>query len=81
MIMVDIYFPAVDEVFNVEIDENSLVSEIMEEVSSMMCRKYKTENDINKDFILCSMDRREILKGNNAISFYKIRNGSRLLLV
>ena len=81
MIMVDIYIPALDEIFNVELQDECLVKEVVEEISGMMCKKYKTSYKSANGYVLCSMDTRQILQNNKKLSFYEIKNGSRLLLV
>lgn len=80
MIMVDIYFPVVDCVYDFRLDEHSQVNALIREISEMMCKKYKSV--FNKEtYLLCSLDGNEILDGNTALWEYGLKNGSRLMMV
>lgn len=82
MIMVDIYFPAVDTVYNLKVDENSKIHGLVKEISEMMCKKYKSNFEVaGEPYMLCSLDDKQILSGQAALSDYQVRNGSRLMMV
>lgn len=82
MIMVDIYFPVVDSVYNFKLDEHSKISSLVQEVSEMMCKKYKSAFDRTKEsYLLCLPEQNKILDGEATLSSYGVRNGSRLLIV
>ena len=49
MILVDIYIPSLDETFDFRIDETAKITNVVQEISEMMCKKYKTK--INSHFI------------------------------
>lgn len=80
MIMVDIYFPVVDCVYDFRLDEHSKVNALIREISEMMCKKYKSVFD-KETYMLCSLDGNEILDGNMALWEYGLKNGSRLMMV
>lgn len=80
--MVDIYFPAVDLVYNFRLDEHSRIDAIVKEVSEMMCKKYKSSFDLGKgSYMLCSMDKGIILEENMTLAEYNVKNGSRFMMV
>lgn len=82
MIMVDVYFPVVDLVYNLKVDENSKINALVKEISEMMCKKYKSTFDKSQEqYMLCSLDKKEILSGQETLSHYQIKNGGRLMLV
>lgn len=81
MIMVDIYFPAVDLVYDVRVDEQSRINSILKEVGEMMCKKYRSEFTSTSEYMLCSMDIGEILDENKTLASYHIKNGGRLMVV
>lgn len=80
MIMVDIYFPVVDSVYDFKIDEHSKVNALVKEISEMMCKRYKSAFE-KEAYMLCSLDSDEILDGNTSLSEYGLKNGSRLMMV
>lgn len=80
MIMVDIYFPVVDSVYDFRLDEHSKVSALVKEISEMMCKKYKSTFD-KESYMLCSLDGNEILEGSMTLAEYELKNGSRLMMV
>lgn len=82
MIMIDVYFPAVDQVYNLKVDENSKIRGLVKEISEMMCKKYKsTFEGFGEQYMLCSLDKEKILSEQATLSDYQIRNGSRLMMV
>ncbi len=82
MVMVDIYFPAVDLVYNLKLDEHSRIDAIVKEVSEMMCKRYKsTFEGKNENYMLCSMEKGVILEENVTLQEYDVKNGSRLMMV
>ncbi len=82
MIMVDIYFPAVDTTCNVRVDEHSKISALIKEIGEMMCKKYKsTFDDTKESYLLCSLDDGQILDTGRTLFSYGLKNGGRLMLV
>lgn len=82
MIMVDIYFPVVDLVYNFRVDENSKISGLVQEIGEMMCKKYKSVFEKSQQqYMLCSCDGKQILEHNTTLAHHDIKNGSRLMMV
>lgn len=82
MILVDIYIPSLDETLDFRIDETAKVTNVVQEISEMMCKKYKTElNDKSEKFFLCSMEQGIVLNGDSTLEENGIVNGCRLYMV
>ncbi|MBE5961760.1 MAG: hypothetical protein E7256_10335 [Lachnospiraceae bacterium] len=82
MILVDIGVPSLGQNYNFSLDENAIISNLLEEISEMIVQKEKCEGALEgKKFMLCSMEREEILRENRTLRSYEIENGSRLLFV
>ena len=82
MILVDIYIPSLDETFDFRVDETARVINIVQEISEMMCKKYKTElNKKSENFFLCSAEQGIVLNGESTLEENGIVNGSRLYMV
>lgn len=82
MILVDVSIPSLDETFNFRIDESAKIINIVQEISEMMCKKYKTVlNEKAENFMLCSVEKGEILDGYSTLEENKIKNGSHLYMV
>lgn len=82
MILVDIYVPSVDKVYNFSLDENVPIQTILEEITEMVAQKEKT--CLFGDFtnmVLCSKETERILPGNSTLLECNIVTGSLLLLV
>ena len=82
MILVDIYIPSLDAVFDFKVDETAKITNVVQEISEMMCKKYKTDLNLPAEqFCLCSADQSKILNGNTSLEENGIVNGSRLIMV
>lgn len=82
MVLVEIYIPSLDETLDFRIDETARVTNVVQEISEMICKKYKTElNAPAENFFLCSAEQTKILDGNSTLSENGIINGSSLYMV
>lgn len=82
MILVDVYVPSLDEVYDFRLDDTAKVISIIHEVSDMLSVKYKCSFNKKRDeFMLCSMDDGRILYHETTLWENNIKNGSRLMLV
>lgn len=82
MILVEVYIPSLDETFDFRIDETAKVVNVVQEISEMMCKKYKTElNRKSEEFFLCSAEQRVILNGDSTLEDNGVVNGCRLFMV
>ena len=82
MIMVDIYFPTVDEVYNLRVDENIKILYLIQEICEMMGKKYKSVQAVEANkFMLCTLDDKQILENDMTLAMYQVQNGGRLMMV
>lgn len=82
MILVDVYIPSLDETLDFRIDETAKVVNVVQEISEMMCKKYKTDlNRQSEEFFLCSAEHGIILNGDSTLEENGIINGCRLFMV
>lgn len=82
MILVDIYVPAVGNVYDFRLDEEEKVGAIVEEIGELIGQKEHCtiKGDIN-GLMLCSKAQRRILPRGMSLAELGIRDGSSLLLV
>ncbi|MBR1692809.1 MAG: hypothetical protein IJ711_08555 [Lachnospiraceae bacterium] len=82
MIMVDIYFPAVDQTYSLRLDENVKILSLIQEIGEMMCKKYRSSPEATTDrFMLCSLQKNRVLPNHTTLAENGIRNGERLMMV
>ena len=82
MILVDVYVPSLDETFDFQLDENTPIRQITDEIGEMLGKKVRVPVQPDRQrFMLCSYDSGSILSGEHTLRKCGIRNGSRLLLV
>ncbi len=82
MILVEVYVPALDEKYDFELDENVEISQVTGEICEMLSKKTKEQiSAATMDFMLCSMDNKEVLAGERTLYQSHIRDGSCLILV
>lgn len=82
MIMVDIYFPVVDCTYSFKLDENVKVIYLIQEISEMMCKKYRsTLGKTATDFLLCTLEGKRILGNDMTLAASGVINGDCLMMV
>ncbi len=82
MILTDVYIPSIDDSYDFMLDENVPVEQIITEISEMVSKKVQGRMPENgTGFMMCSMDKNEILDRNQTLHGNGIRDGSRLMLV
>ena len=82
MILVDIYVPAVDQIYNFNLCEDIVISAIINEIVGMIYQKeqtalYGSQEDLN----LYSIRDKRILPRDNTLSDCNIMTGGSLMLV
>lgn len=81
MIIVDVYVPALDRVYHFNLDEDSRVSALIEEISDLICRKEHAVLDGDKaGFLLGSVDEGVNFRPGHSLREYGVKNGDRLIL-
>lgn len=82
MILVDIYVPAVGNVYDFQLDEEEKVSTIVEEIGELVGQKEHCRliGDI-RELMLCFREKKEILPKGMTLSEAGVRTGNSLMLV
>ncbi|MBQ7203379.1 MAG: hypothetical protein IJS03_05095 [Eubacterium sp.] len=82
MIIVDIYVPVVNKVYDFSINEKLPVSVIVEELSEMIAQKEGCMTiEHPENFVLCRADTKSIMNADLTVESYGIGNGAKLILV
>ena len=82
MILVELVVPAMDETFDFMLDENALIEQVLGEIEEMLSKKLK--QDLPEDdsrFMLCSLDRKEILSRFHTLNEAGLKDGSKIMLI
>ena len=82
MVLVDIFVPSVDKVYDFQLSENTLISIVIEEISEMIGQKERlgVVGDVH-GLQLCDKERQCILPQNRTLSECGITTGKSLILV
>lgn len=82
MILVDVFVPSVDNVYDFQLDEDVKIGLLVEEIGEMICQKEhcRLEGRIEK-LLLCSMDNRTILPKETTLAECGIKTGGKLMLL
>ena len=82
MIIVDIYAPSVDQVFDFILDENAEVSDVMADVVEMIAKKTgSTSENGASQVVMYKSDKEQPLNANASLFENDIKDGDRLILV
>ena len=82
MLMLEIYAGAVDRSFDFQVDENTAIRSIADEIGEMLGKKVRSPiRPDRQKFVLCSMDQKCILSSDRTLAMCGVVNGSRLMLV
>ncbi len=82
MILVEVYVAALDARYDFELDENVQIQQIVGEICEMLSKKTKERTKASTgNFLLCSMESKEVLSGGKTLYQCGVRDGSCLVLV
>lgn len=82
MVLVDIYVPAVGNVYDFQLEEGEKVGTVIEEIGELIGQKEHCRMIGNIDrLMLCCQKENMILPKNRTLSEVGIRNGDSLILV
>lgn len=82
MILVDVYVPALDRVYNFNLDEDAKIAVLIEEISELICKKEHSELDgVKTRFVMGVVDRKVNFNPKYSLREYSVKNGERLILV
>lgn len=80
MILVDIQVPALDQVYDFELDEKSRGEELLREVCQLLTGKEKLRGG-SDSMCLYSVRLGEVLKEDQSLEEQGVREGDRLILI
>lgn len=81
MIIVDVYVPAMDRVYNFSLDEESKISVLIEEISELICKKERSVLDGTKErFLMGSVGEGIHFRSDASLREYGVKNGDKLIL-
>lgn len=82
MILVDVYVPIMEETFDFSVDENALISVLIEELGEVVCQKERWPRPENmQNLMLCNLKGNTILPEDSTLAGMGISSGSRLMLI
>lgn len=82
MINVDMYVPSMDRMYNFNLDEESGISMLIEEISELICQKERSSLNGKKNrFIMGSVDQALNFNPEYSLREYSVKNGEKLILV
>lgn len=82
MINVDVYVPALDRVYNFNLDEDSKISVLIEEITELICKKeHSTLDGLKERLIMGSFDKKLNFDHQYSLREYSVKNGEKLILV
>lgn len=82
MILVDIYVPAVGNLYDFQLEENEKICTIIEEIGELVGQKEHCQVVGNiEELMLCSREKHLILSKNSTLAQSGIRTGNSLILV
>lgn len=82
MIIVDVFVPSLDHTYNLNIDEETKIGILIEEMSELICKKNHSDlsGEIGR-FALGSVDKKICFDPKKTLQNYSIKNGEKLILV
>ncbi len=82
MILVDIYVPSVDNVYDFQLDEDATISDIIGEVGELIGQKEHSDivGSID-DLMLCTRKTNRVLPKENTLRECAVQTGDSLILV
>ena len=82
MILVDIYVPVLDEIYDFHLDEHTEIGILIEEAAEMICQKEQCPlKGSAEDLSLWKLDSRYLLSRRNTLAEAGVTAGDKLLLV
>lgn len=81
MILVDVYVPSLNRIYDFNLDEDSVISVLISEISELICKKEHSVLDGKENgFIMGSVDRNINFNPTYSLRDYGIKNGEKLIL-
>ena len=81
MVMVEVSVPVLNRKLDFELDEETKIRTLTEEILEMLCRSEKRSMPAHSEqFCLSSRDLETVLNPDATLQDYRIRSGARLIL-
>ncbi len=81
MILVDIQMPVIDHTFDFELDENTRVDVLLEDILALAAQREHILCKNSKAMYLYGMEQEAILKKEESLGQQGVRTGDRLILL
>ena len=82
MILTSVYVPSMDRDYDFNLDENSKISVLIEEISELICKKEHSVLDGKSElFVMGSIDRQTNFQPQYTLKELNVKNGERLILL
>lgn len=81
MILVDIQIPAIDRIFDFELDENTSVDVLLEDILALTAQKEHILCRNPKAMYLYGMEQEAVLKREESLGKQGVRTGDRMILI
>ncbi|MBR3039693.1 MAG: glutamyl-tRNA amidotransferase [Lachnospiraceae bacterium] len=82
MILVDIYVPSVDKVYDFHLNEKSRISIVIDEIAEMIGQKEHSQVvGKTSEFVLCEYSKKRVLDKESTLEKQGVKTGEKLLLV
>lgn len=82
MILVDVYVPVLNQLYNFKLDENAYIADLVEELGEIIF--FKDTDDFTEqmeNLILCDYQRQQVFPMNQTLKQNGIGSGCRLVLI
>lgn len=81
MILVDIHVPMLDRVYDFELDEESKVERLIEDILVLITQQEQLTCKNNKDIYLYALGREKVLEAGKSLKQQGVCAGERLILI
>lgn len=82
MINVDIFIPSMDRTYNFNLDEESKIRFLIDEIAELICKKEHVLFAGEKEnFLMGSLDRKMYFNSKYSLKEYSIKNGDTLIFI
>lgn len=82
MILIDVYVPSLDRIYDFQVEERATVESLILEMAEIIAGQTQTgKSPDSEKFMLCQKEERRILERGGTLIDYGIKNGARLMLV
>lgn len=82
MVLVDIYVPSVNNIYDFQLDENVKIETVIDEISDLVEQKERCHIVGNRrELLLCLKKSEQILDKNKTLAEYQVVAGDSMILV